>query len=54
MTWNDQSLINEFSSKTVKMAFLEDRLKEQEKKVAGNMDALEELELVLDEESLIP
>lgn len=36
------------------MAFLEERLKGLEKKLAGNMDALEELELVLDEEALIP
>lgn len=47
-------MINEFSSKTVEMAFLEERLKEQEKRVAGNMDALEELELVLEEDQLIP
>jgi hypothetical protein len=36
------------------MAFLEEHLKDTEKKVAGNLDALEELELVLDEEALIP
>lgn len=36
------------------MAFVEERLKELEKGIAGNQDALEELELVLEEEELIP
>lgn len=36
------------------MAFVEERLKELEKSIAGNQDALEELELVLEEDELIP
>ncbi len=36
------------------MAFVEERLKELEKNIAGNQDALEELELVLEEDEFIP
>ena len=50
----DQNRINNFSSKSVAMAFLEDRVNSSKKVLEANKDAIEELELVLDEEAKIP